>query len=458
MKLFIAGICGTFMAGIAQLAQACGHEVEGCDSNVYPPMSTLLEQSDIAVMKGYQASHLEKDYDLVIIGNALSRGNPLVEAVLDRGLPYQSGPQWLHDNILQHRKVIAVAGTHGKTTTSAMIVHILTSNGIGPGFLVGGKPGNSDRSAEIGESDWFVIEADEYDTAFFDKRSKFVHYCPKIAVLNNLEFDHADIFANMAQIRTQFHHLVRIVPASGTIIANADDPEIQDVLDMGCWSDTSGVSIENPDNTWFARATVADASRFEVFHNDVLSGQIAWQCLGQHNMYNGLAAVAATHSAGVSVADACRVLADFVAADRRLQLLFQGGENYLYNDFAHHPTAIRLTLQAIRARHPDCDLVAVVEPRSNTMKSGAHGDSLGKSLDQADATFIYSPGDLDWDPASLHTASALKVSETAAGLMDSLKLRIKANSVIICMSNGSFDDIPGMLGEHLHERLVETAS
>ena len=446
------------MAGIAQLARENGHVVRGCDSNVYPPMSTLLEQLDIPVLQDYRASHLDDEYDQVIIGNALSRGNPIVETVLNRRLPYQSGPQWLHDNILQQRKVIAVAGTHGKTTTSAMIAWILGCDGKDPGFLIGGKPGNSDRSAKAASGDWFVIEADEYDTAFFDKRSKFVHYCPSVAVLNNLEFDHADIFDNLEQIKRQFHHLVRIVPGAGTLVVNADDPELESVLEMGCWSNTCNVSINSPENSWYAKATIADASAFDVFHHGVLSGTVNWQCIGQHNMFNGLAAVAAAHCAGVSIADVCQALQTFIAADRRLQLLFQGGGTTLYEDFAHHPTAIRLTLQAVRAKHPESSLIAVVEPRSNTMKSGIHGTTLGRSLDQADSTFIYSPGGLDWDPGSLETTSPLEVCDSVDSLMELLKLRIEANSVIICMSNGSFDGIPGLLGEHLQKMFVEIKS
>ena len=454
MKIFIAGICGTFMAGIAQLGKASGFNILGCDSNVYPPMSTLLENEGIEIFEGYQHELLtragfEKDKDKIVIGNALSRGNPLIEFILDENLSYQSGPQWLHDNILMDRKVIAVAGTHGKTTTSSMINWIMHECAVKPGYLIGGKPGNFKNSAEIGESDWFVIEADEYDTAFFDKRSKFVHYNPHVVLLNNLEFDHADIFRDQEQINTQFHHLVRIVPQSGTIIANNDDTNIGDVLKIGCWSNVQGFSIKDKSSDWFATTLTQDNARFEVFNNGKFLGRVEWSCIGQHNMQNALAAIATTSLTGIDTEQACQALTSFKPTDRRLQLLYQDQDVILYEDFAHHPTAIKLTIDAIKSKYPDYKIVVVLEPRSNTMKSGVHGNLLGKSLDQADVAFLYHTQNLEWTPKHLVTTADLHVSSSKSELVENVGLSIGENSVIICMSNGSFDGIPGALKEHL---------
>ncbi len=461
MKIFIAGICGTFMAGIAQLGKAKGFNVVGCDSNVYPPMSTLLKTEGINVFEGYESEILtqakfDKDYDKVIIGNALSRGNPLVEFVLEENLSYQSGPQWLHDNILIDRKVIAVAGTHGKTSTASMVNWIMHKSNNSPGYLIGGKPGNFQNSAEIGSSHWFVIEADEYDTAFFDKRSKFVHYNPHVVVLNNLEFDHADIFSDLDQIKTQFHHLVRIVPRSGTIIFNDDDPNIADVLEMGCWSNRQGLSIKNKSSHWYASALSSDNSSFEIFNASKPAGQVEWPCIGEHNMQNALAAVASASLAGIDTQQACNALATFKPTDRRLQLLYQNENISLYEDFAHHPTAIRLTIDAIKSKYPKRKIIVVVEPRSNTMKSDVHGDFLGQSLDDADLAFIYQTQQLDWQPEQLNTKTQLRVSKSRDELFDKVGLSIEPNSVIICMSNGSFDGIPAALKERLENNAVES--
>ena len=469
MKVFIAGICGTFMAGIAQLAKASGHEVTGCDSNVYPPMSTLLESEQIEIYEGYDPKHLKhaeinSHCDQVVIGNALSRGNPMVEAVLERNYSYQSGPQWLHDNLLRNRKVIAVAGTHGKTTTAAMLSWIMHVCGKSPGYLIGGKPGNFSKSAELGRSEWFVIEADEYDTAFFDKRSKFVHYNPDTVVLSNLEFDHADIFDDLNQIKTQFHHLIRIIPSAGSVITNADDHHIADVLDLGCWSKIVPFSIHNRNCLWFADKLTQDFSSFEIYHQRQSkrkpSGLVEWSCIGQHNMQNALAAIAAAYSAGIEVSHACTALSTFKATERRLQLLFNKENVSLYEDFAHHPTAIALTIDAIKSKYTEHKIIAVVELRSNTMKKGCHGDVLGKSFNNADATFIYQPEALDWQPQTLNTRTRLRICENKEDLISNitgeLELRITKNSVIICMSNGGFDGIPDALREHLEAKLVQT--
>ncbi len=456
MKIFIAGICGTFMAGIAQLAKASGHAVKGCDSNVYPPMSTLLESEQIEIHDGYDPVNLGNDCDQIVIGNALSRGNPLVEAVLDQSRFYQSGPQWLHDNLLRDRNVIAVAGTHGKTTVSAMIAWILQVCGKNPGFLIGGKPGNFPKSAELGQSEWFVIEADEYDTAFFDKRSKFVHYNPGTVILNNLEFDHADIFDNLEQIKTQFHHLIRIIPSTGSIIANQDDRNVTDVLEIGCWSQVIPFSIQNRNCHWFASKISRDFSKFEVFQSGVSGGVVEWPSIGQHNMQNALAAIAATYTAGIDVVHACEALSTFKATDRRLQLLFNKKELYLYEDFAHHPTAIKVTIDALKLKHPGHDIFAVVELRSNTMKRGCHGDTLGKSFNGAGTTIIYQPEELSWQPATMKTSTSIMVCNNSQELIDKLDLMITENSVIICMSNGSFDGIPAAIREHLETKFVQT--
>ncbi len=455
MKLFIAGICGTFMAGVAQLARSVGHDVQGCDEQVYPPMSTLLETSGIRIAEGYDPAHLNRRYDRIIIGNALSRGNPLVEAALDQKAHYQSGPQWLHDHILLEKEVIAVAGTHGKSTTSSMIAWILHSSGRSPGFLIGGKPGNFPCSAMVGESSWFVIEADEYDTAFFDKRSKFVHYRPTIAVLNNLEFDHGDIFDHLDPIKKQFHHLIRTIPSRGFIVVNGDDRNLDEVLRMGCWSNLARFSIQHADSQWFARPLQPDCSGFEVFHHGALCGQVNWNLIGSHNMQNALAAIAACELSGVDTAKSLVALEDFIAADRRLQLLFNNNRIYLYEDFAHHPTAIERTLEAIRSKHSEHRIITVLELRSNTMKSGQHGDKLGSSLNRSDETWLYQTTKLKWRPESLETRTDLKSFNTKDELLAAINLCPDRKIVIICMSNGSFDGVPDSIREHLHNTLVQ---
>ncbi len=443
------------MAGVAQLARSNGHDVHGCDEHIYPPMSTLLETSNIGIFEGYDPAHLNRRYDQIIIGNALSRGNPLVEAALNHKSDYQSGPQWLHDNILLQKDVIAVAGTHGKSTTSSMAAWILHSSGRSPGFLIGGKPGNFPHSAVAGDGNWFVIEADEYDTAFFDKRSKFVHYRPTIAVLNNLEFDHGDIFDNLDQIKRQFHHLIRIVPSRGAIVVNGDDRHLEEVLGMGCWSKLVRFSITDASSQWFARSLKPDCSSFEIFHHGTACGQVNWNLIGAYNMQNALAAVAACELSGVSTAESLAALEHFISADRRLQLLFNMGQIYLYEDFAHHPTAIDLTIEAIRSKHPHHRIVTVLELRSNTMKSGQHGHRLGQSLNHSDETLLYRTSDLEWHPESLETQTELKMFNSKDDILAALNLCPDSKTVIICMSNGSFDGIPDSIRERLIDTLVQ---
>lgn len=465
MKLFIAGIGGTFMGGLAQLAQAGGHQVSGCDHAVYPPMSTLLQAQDISMVDGYTAAHLApradrtRPFDQVIIGNVLSRGNPLVEAILDHDWSLCSGPQWLHEHVLRGRRVIAIAGTHGKTTTAALTNWIL-HQGIPhqadrtPGYLIGGQPGNFARSAQRGTSDWFVIEADEYDTAFFDKRAKFLHYRPYLAVLHNLEFDHADIYADLAQIQTQFHHFIRIVPPRGTLLVNADDDNLRAVLAMGHWSRIVQFSCHDRRCDWYAEAGRADCTEFTVMRAGVPVGEVCWNELGTHNMYNGLAAIAAAVVAGVAVDTACAALATFIATARRLQKLFQHGDCTLYEDFAHHPTAIAATLQAVKAHHPRTHCLAVLELSSNTMRSGTHGEALGRALDHADATILYQPQPLSWQPQSLATRAPLVPCTTRRAVREQVQLLLRPNSVIICCSNGSFDGVPAMLTDHLQQQVA----
>jgi len=454
MHIFIAGICGTFMAGIAQLAQSMGYRVSGCDTNVYPPMSDVLANAGIEVMEGYQPEHLPNDISSVIIGNALSRGNLLVEHVLANQIHYQSGPEWLKDAVLRDRKVIAVAGTHGKTTTASMIAWILDSAGLSPGFLIGGQPGNFSETARLGSGEFFVIEADEYDTAFFDKRSKFVHYLPDIAVLNNLEFDHADIFFDLDQIKTQFHHLIRIVPENGKIIINQDESDLKDVLSQGSWSPVSGFSAKDTSAEWYAKSGSAAAVQFDVAHNGNFHSSIQWGCIGHHNMLNALAAIASASEAGVSAEHSAEALTFFKPSARRLEKMTYSGSTVLYQDFAHHPTAIKTTLEALHARYPEKRILAIIEPRSNTMRMGHHLDQLGASLGCADETWFYTPALLDWQPEKLTAKNPIHVFSDAQALIDEIIRNCEADtsedgSVIIAMSNGGFDAIPKRLADRL---------
>ncbi|MEJ2177413.1 MAG: UDP-N-acetylmuramate:L-alanyl-gamma-D-glutamyl-meso-diaminopimelate ligase [Gammaproteobacteria bacterium] len=451
MKVFIAGICGTFMAGIAQIAKSLGHQVTGCDANVYPPMSEVLAAADIPVKLDYLPQHIDDDCDCVVIGNALSRGNPLVEHVLDHKLPYLSGPAWLAQNVLRHKRVIAIAGTHGKTSTSSMLAWILEQQQQSPGFLIGGKPGNFSESARIGGGDDFVIEADEYDTAFFDKRSKFVHYCPDIAVLNNLEFDHADIFENIDQIKKQFHYLVRIVPARGNIIYNQDDDNIRQVMAMGCWSNCETFSLNDTGATWSVGETASDASQFDVFKHGEKIGEVDWNCIGRHNMANALAAISAASQSGIRPALACEALSGFIPNARRLQHLCERDHIILYEDFAHHPTAVLHTLEALRSAHPCARLVAIIEPRSNTMRMGCHGNLLGEAIKDADQIIFYAPQDLSWNPEQLQTSTPLERCRTPDEVI-ALIDKLTGPTVLVAMSNGSFDGVPNKIQAYLESR------
>ncbi|HHO67518.1 MAG TPA: UDP-N-acetylmuramate:L-alanyl-gamma-D-glutamyl-meso-diaminopimelate ligase [Gammaproteobacteria bacterium] len=449
MRIHVLGICGTFMGGLALLAREQGVEVAGSDAGVYPPMSTQLREQGIELMEGYRAGHLQPAPDLVVVGNALSRGNEAVEYMLNEGLRYTSGPQWLGEQVLQDRWVLAVAGTHGKTSTASMLAWILEHAGLKPGFLIGGVPRNFGLSARLGESPFFVIEADEYDTAFFDKRSKFVHYRPRTLVLNNLEYDHADIFPDLESIQRQFHHLVRIVPGNGLIVANAADGNLADVLDMGCWTPVETASAGDFPAQWQARPLAADGSRFEVLLDGRAQGAVEWSQLGAHNLHNALSAIAAARHAGVPVALAIEALAAFEGVKRRMEVRGVAGGVTLYDDFAHHPTAIASTLAGLRRRVGAARILALLEPRSNTMRMGIHRDALAAALAEADAVWLYQPADLGWD---LHQAAAGgRVFDDIDALVASVAGQARAGDHVLVMSNGAFGGIHDKLLAALDE-------
>ena len=444
MHIHILGICGTFMGGLAMLAREMGMTVSGSDANVYPPMSDQLAAAGIDVMQGYLPEHLQPAPDLVVMGNAMSRGNPAVEYVLNQGLPYISGPQWLAENVLQGRWVLAVAGTHGKTTTSSMLAHILEYAGMQPGFLIGGVPADFGVSARLGNTPFFVIEADEYDTAFFDKRAKFVHYRPRTLIINNLEFDHADIYADLAAIQTQFHHLIRTIPAEGLIIKPADVPAIDDTLKKGCWTPQQSFAGQNAD--WQLVEGAADGSRFTVQHQ-TQQAEVHWALLGQHNVQNALAAMAAAHHVGVSVKHAAEALSRFRGVKRRLELRGEVKGVRVYDDFAHHPTAIKTTLSGLRANLPAGRLIAVFEPRSNTMKMGVHQQTLGQAFTDADAVFMFQDGQISWSLSDMQNTLADKLQITAEidALVQQVTDEAQAGDTIVVMSNGGFGGIHNKL-------------
>jgi UDP-N-acetylmuramate: L-alanyl-gamma-D-glutamyl-meso-diaminopimelate ligase len=441
MHLHVLGICGTFMGGLAALAREAGHRVTGCDANVYPPMSDQLAALGIELIEGYEPAQLKLAPDLFVVGNAISRGNPLIEAVLDAGLPYTSGPQWLAEHVLAGRHVLAVAGTHGKTGTTSMLAWILEAAGRAPGFLVGGVPLDFGVSARLGDkSSPFVIEADEYDTAFFDKRSKFIHYRPRTAILNNLEFDHADIFDNLAAIERQFHHLVRTVPGNGRLIVNARDEALQRVLAMGCWSEMQrfGGKKEEPG---MLRAR-GEPHAFDILRGGLKVARIEWALLGEHNQLNALAAIGAAEHVGIAPETSARALARFRNVRRRLELRGEAMGVSVYDDFAHHPTAMRSTIDGLRRKVGTARILAVFEPRSNTMKLGAMKAQLPWALEEADLSFCHTGG-LDWNAAeALRPLGARAIS---APTIDELVAKIVAaarpGDHALCMSNGGFGGI-----------------
>jgi UDP-N-acetylmuramate: L-alanyl-gamma-D-glutamyl-meso-diaminopimelate ligase len=445
VHIHILGICGTFMGGIAVIAKQAGHRVTGCDANVYPPMSTQLQAQGIELIEGFDPGQVSLKPDLFVIGNVVARGNPLMEEILNKGLSFISGPQWLAENVLRGRWVLAVAGTHGKTTTTSMLAWILEHAGLDPGFLIGGVPLNFGISARATDSVFFVIEADEYDTAFFDKRSKFVHYGPRTAILNNLEFDHADIFPDLASIETQFHHLVRTVPGEGLIVANGREQSMRRVLARGAWSKVELLGVAESWTTKFR-----DEHSFDVFFEGGPRGTVQWELLGEHNEHNALAALAAARHAGVPVATGIQALAEFRNVKRRLELRGTVNGVTVYDDFAHHPTAIQTTIAGLRSKVGKARILAVLEPRSNTMKMGVMKDALPASLVGADQVFCYTK-DLGWDVVSVLKPLGAKSHgyDDLGALVNAVVAEAKPGDHVLVMSNGGFGGVHGKLLEAL---------
>jgi len=436
------------MGGIALLARALGHRVSGSDANVYPPMSTQLQAAGIELQEGYDPKHLQPAPDVVVIGNAMSRGNPAVEYLLNQGLPYTSGPQWLADHILQGRWVLAVAGTHGKTSTASLLAWILEDAGLQPGFLIGGVPENFGVSARLGDTPFFVVEADEYDTAFFDKRSKFVHYHPRTLILNNLEFDHADIFDDLAMIRRQFHHLVRTVPGQGLIISPLQDANLDAVLEQGCWTPLERFDAER-ETGWYARDSLPDFSEFDLFCDGQRIGRAHWDLIGRHNLSNALAALAAARHAGVPPANALRALTSFKNVKRRMELRGEVRGVRVYDDFAHHPTAIRTTLEGLRRQVGRARILVILEPRSNTMRLGVHANLLADALAGADRVWLYAMPGLTWDARQMlePLGERARVSTATQEIVAQVTAQARPGDHLLVMSNGGFEGI--------HQRLLD---
>ena len=439
MHIHILGICGTFMGGVAALARAAGFRVTGCDQNVYPPMSTQLRELGVEIHQGFDAAQLDPKPDCVVVGNVMSRGMEIVEALLDTDIPYTSGPRWLADNVLREQHVLAVAGTHGKTTAASMLAWILEDTGHAPGFLIGGIPGNFGVSARSGDSVFFVVEADEYDTAFFDKRAKFVHYSPKTLVLNNLEYDHADIYTDLEAIQWQFHQLLRTVPSSGRIISNAADDNLGAVIDQGCWTPVETFAVDD-EGDW--RASFADAAerRISVRNPGGESGETRWQLGGRHNLENALAAIAAAQSAGVTLKQALAAMARFEGVKRRMERTATVGDIAIYDDFAHHPTAVRRTLAAMKRRYPGQRVIVAFEPRSNTMKLGVHNAELAAALDAADLVWMFCPADMDesFESSLAPLGSRLRLFADYDKLVTDMSAKVLSGDQVVFMSNGGF--------------------
>ncbi len=448
----ILGICGTFMGGIALLARERGFRITGSDANVYPPMSTQLEAAGIELMEGYEPAHLQPAPDLVVVGNALSRGNPAVEYLLNSTMPYTSGPQWLAEELLQGRWVMAAAGTHGKTTTASLMAWLLEQAGMAPGFLIGGVPANFGLSARAGASDFFVVEADEYDTAFFDKRSKFVHYRPRTLCLNNLEFDHADIFPDLAAIQRQFHHVLRTVPGEGLVVHRAGDAALEEVLAQGCWTPRTSFAVE-AEADWRAVPLTPEGSEFELQHGGQ-AVRVRWPLLGRHNLENALGAAAAAHHVGLSLEVIAEGLASFKGVKRRLELLADVEGVRVYDDFAHHPTAIETTLQGMRRAVGEARIIVLLEPRSNTMRGGQHRAALPASVAEADQVFWYQPPGLDWDLEDVIAASPVSTSlaRDIGALAADVAAMSRPGDHIVIMSNGGFGGIHARLVTELQQR------
>jgi UDP-N-acetylmuramate: L-alanyl-gamma-D-glutamyl-meso-diaminopimelate ligase len=445
MHIHILGICGTFMGGIAAIAKSLGHTVTGSDQHVYPPMSTQLEELGIELTQGYDVSQLAPTPDIVVIGNAMSRGNPCVEYVLDKGLPYTSGPEWLKHNLLQDSWVLAVAGTHGKTTTASMLAWILEYAGLKPGFLIGGIVQNFGVSAKVGETPFFVIEADEYDTAFFDKRSKFVHYLPRTLILNNLEFDHADIFEDLNAIKKQFHHLMRTLPESGKVIWPKKDVALSEVINQGLWSEA-----ETLNGDWTYELLTADGSEFNVLLHNEHQGTVNWQAIGEHNVKNAIMAIAAARHVGIAIEHSIAALGEFISPKRRMELKADINNIKVYDDFAHHPTAIKTTLAGLRAKVGKEKIIAILEPRSNTMKMGVHQHTLLDSLRDADDILLFEPDNLSWSLKEQADKAGMQCFNSTQIIIERVLENIKPNQHILIMSNGGFNG--------LHQQLVDGLS
>ncbi|GJM04138.1 MAG: UDP-N-acetylmuramate--L-alanyl-gamma-D-glutamyl-m eso-2,6-diaminoheptandioate ligase [marine bacterium B5-7] len=447
MHIHILGICGTFMGGVAQIARSLGHQVTGSDQNVYPPMSDQLAALGIGLMNGYEPEHLEPTPDLVIVGNTLSRGNRALESVLNRRIPYVSGPEWLYQAVLKDKHVLAVSGTHGKTTTTTILSWILEYSGLNPGFLIGGVAENFGLSARYTDSDYFVIEADEYDTAFNDKRSKFIHYHPKTLVINNIEFDHADIFHDIAAIRREFHHLLRIIPQHAKIIVPKDDLEVSKVLEAGCWTPIETFSGSNTE--WSLTDTDRDYRHFSVSKQGEIMGKVSWSLIGEHNANNALAAIIAAHDVGISVDKACAALADFKSVKRRLECIYDAKGIRVYDDFAHHPTAIAKTLKALRQHAGKGRLIAVMEPRSNTMRMGVHAKTLANAFVDADLVLLFQANNVDWNIAAHMSdlGDRCRVFTDIEEIISLISKESQQGDHIVIMSNGAFGG--------LHKKLVD---
>jgi len=445
--IHILGICGTFMGGLARIAVALGHQVSGSDANTYPPMSTQLEELGVKLYEGYFGENLQPDPDLVIIGNAMSRGNAAVEYVLNKGLRYCSGPQWLSDQVLQDKWVLAVSGTHGKTTTSSLLAWILTYHGYEPGYLIGGVTANFEHSAHLGTSPFFVIEADEYDSAFFDKRSKMIHYRPKTLIINNLEYDHADIFPDLKAIQTQFHHCVRTVPAIGQVIYPTHNQNVQAVIDRGCWSEMQTLG---KDADWGWRINTQDGAEFEVLDSKrQILAKVKWSLIGEHNVANAVAAIAAAKHVGVLPELAAEALAHFKGIKRRMELKGIVNQITIYDDFAHHPTAIATTLAGLRNKMAlnkinSSRIIAVLDPRSNTMKMGVHKDTLVQSLETADKIWLHKPQDIQWE---IQPSTKLNIALSVEQIIDELLQELQSGDQVLIMSNGGFGGI--------HDKLLQ---
>jgi UDP-N-acetylmuramate: L-alanyl-gamma-D-glutamyl-meso-diaminopimelate ligase len=447
MNLHILGICGTFMGGVAQIARSLGHQVTGSDQNVYPPMSDQLTALGIELMNGYKPEHLDPAPDLVIVGNTLSRGNSELESVLNRRLPYISGPEWLYQEVLNNKHVLAVSGTHGKTTTTTILSWILEYAGLNPGFLIGGVAENFNLSARYTDSDYFVIEADEYDTSFNDKRSKFMHYHPKTLIINNIEFDHADIFHDIAAIRREFHHLLRIIPQQAKIIVPQDDLEVTKLLELGCWTPLETFSGSNAE--WSLTNADGDYRNFAILKKDKVVGKISWSLMGEHNAYNALAAIIAAHDIGVTINKACSALSEFKSVKRRLECIFDAKGIQIYDDFAHHPTAITKTLRALRQHAGKNRLIAIMEPRSNTMRMGVHAETLSSAFIDADLVLLFQADNVDWDIAKhmIDLGTRCRVFTDIETIISVVSQEYRQGDHIVIMSNGAF--------EGLHKKLIE---